>query len=137
MIGTLGNNTSQSNPMNISNIHDKSSLINYINHTLHQENAVLHRLKYLCFWGHHPSKDGNITKTCFSQWFEASFTINGVHYPIAEHYIMAEKVRLFADRLTLQKILAVQHPRAAKELGRSHSRSSQSSGQDLEYQISC
>jgi ribA/ribD-fused uncharacterized protein len=118
MIGTLGKNTSQSNPMNSSNIHDKSSLIDYINHTLNQENAAQQRLKYLCFWGHQPSKDGNITTTCFSQWFEASFTIDGVHYPTAEHYMMAEKARLLADRLTLQKILAVQHPHAAKELGR-------------------
>ncbi len=32
--------------------------------------------------------------------------------------MMAEKARLFGDRATLQKILTVQHPRAAKELGR-------------------
>jgi len=34
------------------------------------------RLKYLYFWGHQPKKDGSIGKTCFSQWFESSFTLN-------------------------------------------------------------
>ena len=24
--------------------------------------------KFLFFWGHQPSKDGSIIKTCFSQW---------------------------------------------------------------------
>ena len=104
--------------MNITNIRDKCSLIDYINSNLDQECAVQLRLKYLCFWGHQPNRDGIITKTCFSQWFEIGFDIDGVHYPTAEHYMMAEKARLFADRPTLQKILAVQHPRAAKELGR-------------------
>lgn len=33
-------------------------------------------IKYLFFWGHQPSYDGNITKSCFSQWWESEFTID-------------------------------------------------------------
>ncbi len=41
-------------------------------------------LKYLFFWGH--SKSGNeITKSCFSQWFESPFEVEGVTYKTAEH----------------------------------------------------
>ncbi|WP_394420645.1 hypothetical protein [Tenacibaculum mesophilum] len=35
-------------------------------------------LKFLFFWGHQPNKDGSIGKSCFSQWWEASFEIDGV-----------------------------------------------------------
>jgi predicted NAD-dependent protein-ADP-ribosyltransferase YbiA (DUF1768 family) len=53
--------------------------------------------EYLCFWGHTPSKDGSISKTCFSQWWVAPFTVEGIVYPTAEHWMMAEKARLFGD----------------------------------------
>ena len=33
--------------------------------------------KYLYFWGHTPSPTGEITKSCLSQWYEASFEIEG------------------------------------------------------------
>jgi ribA/ribD-fused uncharacterized protein len=104
--------------MHLTPIYDKLSLIEYIKQSSNPEQAALPRLKYLCFWGHQPSADGNITKTCFSQWFAAGFALDQVHYPTAEHYMMAEKARLFDDPATLQKILAVPHPRAAKALGR-------------------
>lgn len=74
--------------------------------------------KYLYFWGHRPSKDGSVTKSCFSQWFEISFEVDGVHYPSAEHFMMAEKARLFSDHDVLQRILIATTPCAAKALGR-------------------
>jgi ribA/ribD-fused uncharacterized protein len=104
--------------MHLQHIHDKPSLIEYIKQSCDPEQAAPSRLKYLYFWGHQPSPDGSITKTCCSQWFAASFTLENVHYPTAEHYMMAEKARLFNDLATLQKILAVPHPHAAKALGR-------------------
>jgi len=76
------------------------------------------RVKYLCFWGHQPNRDGSIGKTCLSQWFEASFEIDGVQYPTAEHFMMAGKARLFDDNDALEKILAAGHPGEAKKLGR-------------------
>ena len=74
-------------------------------------------LDYLFFWSHRPNPDGSIGKTCFSQWFEASFEIDGIHYRTAEHYMMASKARLFDDRIILTEILAAQHPREAQKLG--------------------
>jgi ribA/ribD-fused uncharacterized protein len=71
----------------------------------------------LFFWSHRPNPDGTIDKTCFSQWFDASFEVNGIRYPTAEHYMIAEKARLFDDRIILAEILAAQHPRQAQILG--------------------
>lgn len=74
--------------------------------------------KFLAFWGHTPSKDGAITKACFSQWYESAFEVDGVVYRTAEHFMMAGKARLFADQLTLERILAAPTPGAVKALGR-------------------
>ena len=76
------------------------------------------KTEYLLFWGHQPSRDGSITKTCFSQWWEQSFTVEGIPYLTAEHWMMAEKARLFKDNVALAKILAATKPAAAKALGR-------------------
>jgi predicted NAD-dependent protein-ADP-ribosyltransferase YbiA (DUF1768 family) len=43
------------------------------------------QLKYLFFWGHRSNPDGTIGKTCFSQWFDASFELNGTYYHTVEH----------------------------------------------------
>jgi ribA/ribD-fused uncharacterized protein len=78
--------------------------------------------KYLFFWGHQPTRDGRrndlVAKTCFSQWFEAGFDIDNIYYPTAEHYMMAEKARLFADEEIRSKILVATHPKQAKDYGR-------------------
>lgn len=74
--------------------------------------------EYLLFWGHRPSKDGSVGKSCFSQWFPAPFLVAGVRYLTAEHWMMAGKARLFGDEATLAKILSLEHPGAAKSLGR-------------------
>ena len=76
------------------------------------------RPKYLFFWGHQPRKDGQIGKECLSQWWPALFELDGIVYPTAEHYMMAQKARLFGDQATYEKILAAPHPGAAKKLGR-------------------
>jgi ribA/ribD-fused uncharacterized protein len=74
--------------------------------------------KFLFFWGHQPSKDGIITKTCFSQWWQSPFTVDGVEYKTAEHWMMAKKALLFGDQETLVKILLCKSPAEAKKLGR-------------------
>mgnify|MGYP000865870243 CR=1 FL=1 len=74
--------------------------------------------KYVLFWGHQPNADGSIGKGCFSQWFEASFDIDGRTYLTAEHFMMAEKARLFHDDETRASILAARTPAEAKKLGR-------------------
>lgn len=76
------------------------------------------RVKYLLFWGHQPSKSGDITKTCFSQWWLADFVVAGVTYRSAEHWMMAEKARLFGDNAMVDRVLAAKTPAEAKKLGR-------------------
>lgn len=74
--------------------------------------------KYLFFWGHTPSDDGHINASCLSQWYDASFELDGIEYDTAEHYMMAEKAKLFGDQEIRETILAAPHPGAAKKLGR-------------------
>jgi ribA/ribD-fused uncharacterized protein len=77
-----------------------------------------HKVDYLFFWGHQVPKDGSVGKSCFSQWYEAPFTIEGETYRTAEHFMMAGKARLFGDTDTCEKILAARTPGEAKKLGR-------------------
>jgi ribA/ribD-fused uncharacterized protein len=74
--------------------------------------------KYIFFWGHQPRKDGVISKSCFSQWFERGFDWKGINYPTAEHWMMAEKARLFMDYEMLEHILNARTAPEAKKLGR-------------------
>lgn len=71
---------------------------------------------YLYFWGHKTS--GGITKSCFSQWYQAPFVIDRKQYATAEHYMMAEKARLFLDFDAEEKILLSIDPSHAKAMGR-------------------
>lgn len=73
---------------------------------------------YLFFWGHTPTKDGSLSKTIFSQWWEKEFSVNGIIYPTAEHFMMAQKARLFDDNETLEEILKAKTPAEAKKIGR-------------------
>lgn len=75
-------------------------------------------LEYICFWGHHPKKDGSITKSCFSQWWKSSFNIGHVKYLFMEQYMMAEKARLFGDKEIEEKIMSSNNPKEIKGLGR-------------------
>ncbi|MEN7548205.1 NADAR family protein [Rapidithrix thailandica] len=75
-------------------------------------------IKYLFFWGHQPAQDGSISASCLSQWWQASFIVEGISYPTAEHWMMAEKARLFKDMEILEKIIRASGPAEAKKLGR-------------------
>ncbi|MCB9434631.1 MAG: NADAR family protein [Ardenticatenaceae bacterium] len=74
-------------------------------------------VKYIFFWGHQKPKAG-VSKTCFSQWYPMPFKINNIVYPTAEHFMMAEKARLFGDFAAEAKIISATHPGEAKNLGR-------------------
>ena len=76
------------------------------------------RVRYLFFWGHKPLPSGQVGKPCLSQWWPAPFTVNGFVYATAEHFMMAEKARLFGDEQTRAQILKAGSPKAAKQLGR-------------------
>jgi ribA/ribD-fused uncharacterized protein len=103
-------NSSRKTLMDISNIINQQQLIDYIN--------LGNRVKYLYFWGHRQNQDGSVSKSCLSQWYVAPFQLDNIEYPTAEHYMMAEKARLFGDRQILAKIIAAASPGEAKKLGR-------------------
>ncbi|RKE19005.1 NADAR family protein [Streptomyces sp. TLI_171] len=76
------------------------------------------RPKYLHFWGHRPQRDGQIGAGALSQWWPSPFTVDGVQYRTAEHWMMAGKARLFGDEEILPRILQSRTPAEAKKLGR-------------------
>jgi ribA/ribD-fused uncharacterized protein len=75
------------------------------------------RLKFLFFWGHQPERDGSVGAGCLSQWAPVSFTVDGVRFATAEHYMMWGKAKLFGDDAMAERILAAGHPKQAKTLG--------------------
>ena len=90
-------------------IRNRQALIDYVNYG----NPV----KYLFFWSHR--KHGNeVTKSCFSQWYDAPFVADGEHFLTAEHYMMYHKALLFNDKAAAKKVLKASNPGAAKEVGR-------------------
>ncbi len=76
------------------------------------------RIKYLHFWGHRPRPDGRVGASCLSQWWPSPFTVAGVRYATAEHWMMAGKARLFGDAAAERAVLAAGHPAEAKKAGR-------------------
>lgn len=74
--------------------------------------------KFLFFWGHQKSSSGTITNSCLSQWWPTDFRVDDIRYFSAEHYMMAEKARLFHDPDHLQKIIHAKSPAQAKQFGR-------------------
>jgi len=75
------------------------------------------RAEFLFFWGHTP-KNSAVGKHVLSQWWPASFSIDDQQYPTAEHYMMAEKAKLFGDDEAYARILSARNPSEAKALGR-------------------
>ena len=76
------------------------------------------RFKYLLFWGHQPLPSGEVGAGCLSQWWPVEFELEGQLYRSAEHYMMAEKARLFEDSERLAHIMSCEHPAEAKKWGR-------------------
>ena len=55
---------------------------------------------------------------CFSQWYEAPFTVEGIEYRTCEQYMMAKKALLFCDFETYARIMSTRDPARVKALGR-------------------
>ena len=81
--------------------------------------ATGQRVKYLHFWGHRPQRDGSVGAGCLSQWWPAPFSVDGVTYATAEHWMMAGKARMFGDTEAERRAVDAVHPKAAKAAGRS------------------
>ena len=67
----------------------------------------------LFFWN-----ETTLDPGCLSQFWPAPFIVDGVTYPAAEYWMMAEKARLFGDDAALATILRAPTPPAAKAAGR-------------------
>jgi predicted NAD-dependent protein-ADP-ribosyltransferase YbiA (DUF1768 family) len=52
--------------------------------------------------------------TPFSQWWETKFAVDGVVYNCAEQYMMAEKARLFGDKIMETNIMSTRNPAEQK-----------------------
>lgn len=76
------------------------------------------KVKYLHFWGHRARADGQVGAGCLSQWWPSPFTVDGVEYRTAEHWMMARKARLFGDERAERLALDAPNPALAKKAGR-------------------
>ncbi|MDQ1048940.1 ribA/ribD-fused uncharacterized protein [Streptomyces sp. V4I2] len=76
------------------------------------------KVKYLHFWGHRPRPDGQVGASCLSQWWPSPFTVDGVAYRTAEHWMMASKARLFGDPEAERAAVEARSPAQAKKAGR-------------------
>ena len=76
------------------------------------------KVKWLCFWGHTPPADGSVGRHVLSQWWPAEFEVDGIRYRTAEHWMMAEKARLFGDADAARAAIDAEHPSEAKAAGR-------------------
>ncbi|MBR9826051.1 MAG: NADAR family protein [Alphaproteobacteria bacterium] len=83
-----------------------------------QQRAEHGHLNCLMFWSHRAAKGGRVGPSSFSQWFESPFRVDRIKYHTAEHWMMAEKARLFKDKEALGEILASKDPEKAKHAGR-------------------
>lgn len=68
--------------------------------------------KYILFFG-------NSNNYGFlSQWYHSLFIVDDMEYFCAEQWMMAEKARLFKDKIALQNIMNATHPKTIKAEGR-------------------
>jgi len=73
--------------------------------------------RYIFFNGHRKSKTG-VTTSCFSQFYDCEFRVDGLRYCCAEQFMMAGKARTFHDAIREKKIMASRDPADIKKLGR-------------------
>jgi len=76
------------------------------------------RCESVFFRDHREAPGGGISAACLSQWYPASFVLDGQRYLHAEQYMMAAKAAMFGDEATHRAILQTIQPAAAKTLGR-------------------
>ena len=77
--------------------------------------------RVLAFYGHRPPRGASpaaVGTWSLSQWWPSSFTVQGVTYPTAEHWMMAGKAALFNDPAAAAAISAASSPHVAKVAGR-------------------
>ena len=94
------------------------------------------RKRELClFWGHQPAEDGQLTKSCLSQWWMEDFWSVANTYLCMEQYMMAGKAELFSDQEIREQILKCSDPKQIKALGRKVRRFDQKVWDKFKYAI--
>ena len=63
----------------------------YTRQWLQQEFTAGRKREFCLFWGHQPSEDGQLTKSCLSQWWMEDFYTMADSYLCMEQYMMAGK----------------------------------------------
>ncbi|RKR87647.1 hypothetical protein BDK92_1939 [Micromonospora pisi] len=91
------------------------------------------RLKFVFFWKHR--SDGVVDAGCLSQWAPSPFTVDGLDFATAEHYMMWRKATLFGDTGTAERILAAGHPHRPQTLGRQVAGFDQRTWEEHRYDI--
>lgn len=91
--------------------------------------------EYIFFYGFQPNKDGDIGKSCLSQWWPSNFKENEIVYKSAGHYILSWKAKLFGDTSTANAILNKRFPKEAKELSRNITNFNAEVWNDYKYNI--
>lgn len=76
------------------------------------------KIKFEFFWGHRPSHDKTVTKSCLSQWWKCEFYEDAEKYCCMEQYMMSAKAKLFGDDEINQQIMKCSDPNKIKSLGR-------------------
>ena len=89
----------------------------YTRQWLQQEFAAGRKRELCLFWGHHPVEDGQLTKSCLSQWWMEDFWSVANTYLCMEQYMMAGKAELFGDSEIREQILKCSDPKQIKALG--------------------
>lgn len=74
--------------------------------------------EYVFFWREIPKEPGCIDESCLSNWFPAMFQFEDIIYLTTEHFMMAEKAKLFSDWEIRDEIISANSPKQAKALGR-------------------
>ncbi|MDU1891780.1 MAG: NADAR family protein [Dysgonomonas sp.] len=74
-------------------------------------------VEFIFFWKH-DTENSLIVKTCLSQWAYSPFVVDNIRYYTAEHWMMAEKARLFKDDKILKEILSTKSAAEVQILGK-------------------
>ena len=90
----------------------------YTRQCIQQEFAAGKKQEFCFFWGHQPAEDGQLTKSCLSQWWMKDFWSVANTYLCMEQYMMAGKAELFGDQEIREQILKCSDPKQIKALGR-------------------
>ena len=90
----------------------------YTRQWLQQEFTAGRKREFCLFWGHQPAEDGQLTKSCLSQWWMEDFWSIANTYLCMEQYMMAGKAELFGDQEIREQILKCGDPKQIKALGR-------------------